>query len=51
MKNILIYLVLILLVGQSVNAQKPSAEILAQINKLKTVGSVLYIAAHQTDRT
>ena len=49
MKNILIYLVLILLVGQSVNAQKPSAEILAQINKLKTVGSVLYIAAHPDD--
>ena len=49
MKNILIYLVVILLVGQSVNAQKPSAEILAQINKLKTVGSVLYIAAHPDD--
>ncbi len=49
MKNILIYLVLILLVGQSVSAQKPSAEILAQINKLKTVGSVLYIAAHPDD--
>ena len=30
-------------------AQKPSAEILAQINKLKTVGSVLYIAAHPDD--
>jgi LmbE family N-acetylglucosaminyl deacetylase len=31
------------------HAQKPSAEILAQINKLKTVGSVLYIAAHPDD--
>ena len=31
------------------NAQKPSAEILAQINKLNTVGSVLYIAAHPDD--
>jgi len=30
-------------------AQKPSTEILAQINKLKTVGSVLYIAAHPDD--
>jgi len=33
----------------TVNAQKPSAEILAQINKLNTVGSVLYIAAHPDD--
>jgi LmbE family N-acetylglucosaminyl deacetylase len=33
----------------AVNAQKPSAEILAQINKLNTVGSVLYIAAHPDD--
>ncbi len=32
-----------------VKAQKPSGEILAQINKLTTVGSVLYIAAHPDD--
>ena len=32
-----------------VKAQKPSAEILAQINKLNTLGSVLYIAAHPDD--
>ena len=31
------------------NAQKPSAEILAQINQLNTLGSVLYIAAHPDD--
>ena len=49
MKNIFIYLSVFLITGQSVAAQKPSAEILAQINKLSTVGSVLYIAAHPDD--
>jgi LmbE family N-acetylglucosaminyl deacetylase len=38
-----------LLLSSLTYAQKPSAEILAQIKKLKSVGSVLYIAAHPDD--
>jgi len=44
--NILIASLFFSIVGK---AQKPSSEILAQINKLTTVGSVLYIAAHPDD--
>ena len=43
------FLIVSLLSFTMAHAQKPSAEILAQINKLKTVGSVLYIAAHPDD--
>ncbi|MEI7588845.1 MAG: PIG-L family deacetylase [Chitinophagia bacterium] len=42
-------LLAILFLANTGKAQKPSAEILAQINKLSTVGSVLYIAAHPDD--
>ena len=49
MKNIFCCLIVFLMAAQSLCAQKPSAEIFAQINKLSTVGSVLYIAAHPDD--
>ena len=49
MKKNIVYFLVLLLIQQNVSAQKSSAEILAQINKLKVVGSVLYIAAHPDD--
>jgi LmbE family N-acetylglucosaminyl deacetylase len=49
MKKNIIYFLVLLLIQQNGSAQKSSAEILAQINKLKVVGSVLYIAAHPDD--
>jgi len=48
-----IILILLLLIGHSAFAQPPktysSSDILLQLNKFKTLGSVLYIAAHPDD--
>ncbi len=49
MRKIIVLAVGILLVASSLQAQKNSAELFAQIKGLKTVGSVLYIAAHPDD--
>lgn len=53
MKKLLYLLLLALITNLSSNAQAPksytSSEILLQIKKLNTVGSVLYIAAHPDD--
>lgn len=49
MRKIIAFLVLCFVLSSNVKAQKNSAEILAQIKGLKTVGSVLYFAAHPDD--
>jgi hypothetical protein len=49
MRKIIVLSVGILFVASSLQAQKNSAELFAQIKGLKTVGSVLYIAAHPDD--
>jgi LmbE family N-acetylglucosaminyl deacetylase len=49
MKKIIVFALGSLLFAATTNAQKNSAEIAAQIKGLKTVGSVLYIAAHPDD--
>ena len=49
MRKIYVFVVGLLLVVSGSKAQKNSAEIAAQIKGLKTVGSVLYFAAHPDD--
>lgn len=49
MRKIFVFIVAIGALQQNVVAQKNSAEIIAQIKGLKTVGSVLYFAAHPDD--
>ena len=49
MRKIIVLAVGTLLSATGLQAQKNSAEIFAQIKGLKTVGSVLYIAAHPDD--
>ena len=46
MRKIVVFLVAFCALQMNVIAQKNSAEIIAQIKGLKTVGSVLYFAAH-----
>lgn len=49
MRKIVVFLVAFCALQMNVVAQKNSAEIIAQIKGLKTVGSVLYFAAHPDD--
>jgi LmbE family N-acetylglucosaminyl deacetylase len=49
MRKINVFVVGLLLIASGLKAQKNSAEIAAQIKGLKTVGSVLYFAAHPDD--
>jgi len=49
MRKIIVSLVVFCAMLSNVEAQKNSAEIVAQIKGLKTVGSVLYFAAHPDD--
>lgn len=42
-------LILLVALNQWVKAQKPSSEILQEIQKINTIGSVLYVAAHPDD--
>ena len=49
MQKIVVFLVAFCALQMNVVAQKNSAEIIAQIKGLKTVGSVLYFAAHPDD--
>ena len=49
MQKIFVFLVAFCALQMNVVAQKNSAEIIAQIKGLKTVGSVLYFAAHPDD--
>jgi len=49
MRKINVFVVGLLLITSGLNAQRNSAEIAAQIKGLKTVGSVLYFAAHPDD--
>ena len=49
MRKIIVFVIGCLFIACSVVAQKTSAEIAAQIKSLKTVGSVLYFAAHPDD--
>lgn len=49
MRKIIVSLVVFCAMLSTVEAQKNSAEIMAQIKGLKTVGSVLYFAAHPDD--
>ena len=49
MRKINVLVVGLLLIAPGLKAQRNSAEIAAQIKGLKTVGSVLYIAAHPDD--
>ncbi len=49
MRKFFVFIVAIGALQQNVVAQKNSAEIIAQIKGLKTVGSVLYFAAHPDD--
>jgi LmbE family N-acetylglucosaminyl deacetylase len=49
MRKINVFFVGFLLIASGLKAQKNSAEIAAEIKSLKTLGSVLYIAAHPDD--
>ena len=49
MRKVVVFVLGIFFFASNVNAQKNSAEIAAQIQRLKTVGSVLYFAAHPDD--
>ena len=49
MRKLVVFMVAFCALQMSVIAQKNSAEIIAQIKGLKTVGSVLYFAAHPDD--
>jgi len=49
MRKINVFVVGLMLIVPGLKAQKNSAEIAAQIKALKTVGSVLYFAAHPDD--
>jgi len=49
MRKAVVFVLGIFFFASNVNAQKNSAEIAAQIKRLKTVGSVLYFAAHPDD--
>ena len=49
MRQIVLFISICFLFNTSLNAQKSSAEIYAQIKKMGVVGSVLYVAAHPDD--
>ena len=49
MRKLNVFVIGLLLIVSGLKAQKNSAEIAAQIKGLKTVGSVLYFAAHPDD--